>query len=102
MQSTLRRGWYFGNQAFCDCLLKLADGALKKKAKNHNYRGEELRDHGEKRAKAIMTKGLRLTGLKRVDLDSVSKNDPRKVLIALAIRQEIGMSLKWIADKLRM
>jgi hypothetical protein len=102
LQSTLRRGWYFGNQAFRERLLKLADGALKKKASNPNYQGKELRDHGEKRGEAIVKKGLRLTGLKEIDLDVLPKGDARKALIALAVKRETSMPLQWIADRLRM
>ena len=102
MQSTLRRGWYFGNQPFCERMLKLADAALKKKATNLNYQGKELRDHGEKRAEAIVRKGLRLTGMKEQQLDAIAKGDSRKALIALAVKRETGVPLRWIANRLRM
>ena len=75
-QAALRRGWYFGNQAFCERLLKIAVGALKKKARNPNYQGKELRDHGEKRAEEIVNMGLRLTGLKETGHDRGNQAHP--------------------------
>jgi putative transposase len=102
MQSTLRRGWYFGNEAFCERMLKLADGALKKKKKNLNYHGKEVQDHGEKHAEAIVKNGLRLMKIKESELDALPKSDSRKALIALAAKRETGVPLRWIANRLRM
>jgi putative transposase len=102
MQSTLRRGWYFGTQAFRDRLLKLADKALSKKERNLNYHGKEIKGHGEKRAEAIVRKGLQVTGLTEPELKTTPKSDPRKTMIALAVKRETGMSLKWIAERLQM
>ncbi|MCF6311713.1 MAG: transposase [Verrucomicrobiales bacterium] len=102
LQATLRRGWYFGNQGFHEKMLILAKVALKKKAKNPNYCGDELKGHGEQRAEEIAEKGLRLSGIKEADLVKMAKGDHRKALVALAIKQETGVSLKWITQRLKM
>jgi len=50
LQSTLRRGWCYGTDAFKERLLRVAEAALEKKAGSGkaaaNYRGQEIRDHG--------------------------------------------------------
>lgn len=102
LQATLRRGWYFGNQQFREELLDLVEVIIKQKAKNHNYCGDELKSHGEQRAEAIVKKGLRLCGLKENELGLIAKGDARKALIALAVKQETAVSLKWVAERLEM
>lgn len=102
LQATLRRGWYFGNQQFRETLLGMAKAVIKKKVKNHNYCGEELKEHGEQRAEKIVKKGLRLCELKEAELEMIAKGDSRKALIALAVKQETAVSLKWIAGRLKM
>lgn len=102
LQATLRRGWYFGNQGFHEKMLILAKAVLKKKVKNANYCGDELKGHGQQRAEEIAKRGLLLIGLKEEDLSKMAKGDQGKALVALAIKQETGVSLKWIAQRLKM
>ncbi len=102
LQSSLRRGWYFGNQAFREKILKLGETMIKKKAGNPNYCGDQMRSHGETRAEAIAKKGLLLLDLSEGDLDGLAKNDSRKAMIALALKQETGVTLKWITNRLKM
>ncbi len=69
-------------------MLILAKVVIKKKAKNPNYCGDELKGHGEQRAEEIAKKGLLLIGLEEKELDKIAKADQRKALVALAIKQE--------------
>src|SRR5215213_201384 len=59
LQSTLRRGWYYGRQAFRDWLLDQADDLLRKRsAKRKNYHGREVREHGEAAALRMIAEGM--------------------------------------------
>ncbi len=50
----------------------------------------------------IAKKGLLLIGLEEKELDKIAKGDQRKALVALAIKQETGVPLKWIVECLTM
>ena len=102
LQSTLRRGWYFGSQAFRENLLKLADKTIARKRHNPNYHGAELVQHGERRALEIVRRGLAEFDLTPEELPTLPKGDPRKATIALAVKRETAMKLKWIASQLHM
>ena len=52
-QSNLRRGWYFGSQAFGEWLLERAKTELAEKAGNPNYGGQDVRAHDELAAERI-------------------------------------------------
>jgi len=102
LQSTLRRGWYFGTQAFGDQLQDLAEKALRAKRGNANYYGSEIKRHDEIRAQKILSAGLSEFELGRNELADLKKSDWRKCLIALAIKRETSMSLLWISRELEM
>lgn len=102
LQSTLRRGWYFGSQAFGERLRGLAGTKLDKKRANPSYRGPEMREHGEARAHDILARGLEILEMKEKQLSALPKNDWRKVLIALAVKRETSVKLSWVSEKLSM
>ena len=102
LQSTLRRGWYFGTQAFGDKLQDLAEKALRAKRGNANYFGDEIKRHDEIRAQKILAAGLSECELGKEELANLKKSDWRKCLIALAIKRETSMSLSWISRELEM
>ena len=104
LHSALRRGWFFGSQQFREKLLKLANktmtGRLKRKA--DGYQGEDIRDHGEQRAKRIMEAGLRFFKVSRKQLRAATKSDWRKGVLAEAAQKETTVRLDWISQQLRM
>ena len=102
LQSTLRRGWYFGTQAFGDQLQDLAEKTLRAKRGNANYCGTEIKRHDEIRAQKILTAGLTEFGIGKGNLSGLKKSDWRKCLIALAVKRETSMSLSWISKELKM
>ncbi|MEO0454736.1 MAG: transposase [Verrucomicrobiota bacterium] len=106
LQSTLKRGWYFGAQTFKEDLLKKLE-KLKKSKSNRlrpvdGYVMGETKDYGIKQAQKILHEGLKYYDLKRNHLKDLKKGDPRKVVIATLIRQRTTISLGWISEQLWM
>ena len=103
LQTTLRRGWLFGSQAFKEKMLKLAQKVLSAGAKRKNYgSGAAILDHHLSRAEALLESGLRVCGLQAAALSGLPCNDERKTLVALVIKSQTTVPLDWIAQKLHM
>jgi len=100
--SHLRRGWYWGTQAFAEKLLKMAEGAIAGR-KNRTYRSGAIRKaHGERRAEEIVREGLAAARLAPAELAGLRGNDERKVAVARAVWEETTVSMGWIAERLEM
>ncbi len=103
LQSTLRRGWFFGSQSFKDKMLRMAEEVLAPGKEQSNARSaHEVRDHSTTRALELIAVGMRVCALTEEMLVSLPLGDERKVLIALAVKRETTVSLTWIAEQLRM
>jgi len=102
--SHLRRGWYWGTQAFGEAMRKLGAKLLKKSAPTSRaYQKHELvREHGHRQAEAWLARGLRVAGLKKDSLAGVKGSDPRKVLLADLLWRKTVVSQQWLAEKLHM
>jgi putative transposase len=102
--SHLRRGWYWGTQAFGDAMRKLAAAAMKKAVpKSRAYQKHELvMEHGHRQAEAWLGKGLKAAGLRTAELNRVKGSDPRKVLLADLLWRRTVVSQQWLAEKLEM
>ena len=101
--SHLRRGWYWGSQAFGEKLVALVSRAAKTKSKSQHYRNTlEQRAHGEKMAEEIVRAGLSAVGLEKADLERLPGSDARKAGIAHAVWEQTTVSMVWIAERLRM
>ncbi|MBV6501898.1 MAG: hypothetical protein CJBNEKGG_04439 [Prosthecobacter sp.] len=102
--SHLRRGWYWGTQAFGEAMRKLGRKLLKKTAPvSRAYQKHELvREHGERQALEWLARGLRAGGIKTGDHCKLKGSDPRKVLQAELLWRRTVVSQKWLAEKLEM
>jgi hypothetical protein len=101
LQSTLRRGWYWGSEQFREYLLKKVDAAAIRR--NRNYQTAQMgRDHGQAEAEKIVQQGLERFRLSERDLKSSPGSDPRKVAIAGFIRQSTTTPQGWTAERLQM
>ena len=103
--SHLRRGWYWGTQAFGEKTRKLAAALLKKAGapKSRAYRKQvPVREHSERRAEVILAEGVKAAGLKRRELEMVKGSDPRKVLLADLLWRRTVVSQEWLAENLAM
>jgi hypothetical protein len=104
VHSAIRRGWFFGSQKFRQKLQKLASGKLRERVgkKSDAYHGEDVRDHGEQRARELLQAGLENFQTTQSELCDARKSDWRKRLLAELIQAETTMRLDWISGELGM
>ena len=93
----MKRGWYLGDRAFRKELL----GQMEERVKEHHF-GEDRAEAEQEWAERKVSAGLQRLGWKEGDLERRRKGDPGKVKLAMWLRAETTMTLKWIAQRLRM
>jgi REP element-mobilizing transposase RayT len=94
---TVRRGWCLGSEEFRRELLAAAAERV-----GASHYGAERRESGEQKAERIVGEELKRRGWQERDLADRRKGDKGKVALARRMRQETTMTLKWIAQRLRM
>lgn len=102
--SHLRRGWYWGSQAFGERMRRLAGALLKKSApRSRNYRADpHVVAHGGQQAEAWLKQGLKAAGLKRAEMGRLKGSDVRKLLLADLLWRRTTVSQEWLAEALAM
>jgi putative transposase len=101
--SHLRRGWYWGKQAFAEKLMKLGEETIGRKRKARSYDASlERKAHGEQKALELLDEGLRVAGLAKEELAGHRCTEPRKVLLAGLLWKKTTVSQAWIAEHLGM
>jgi putative transposase len=95
--SLIRRGWRLGGEAFLRRLLDKLEGRL-----NENHRALERTEALEEKVERIVEAGLREIGWSEKNLEATRKCAPEKVRIARRLRDETTVSLKQVAERLRM
>lgn len=93
----IRRGWCWGDEAFRKGLLAQMEGG----AVGAHF-GEEMMESATEKAERLLIAELGKLGWERSDLERRRKGDAEKIRIATKLRSETTMTLKWIADHLRM
>jgi REP element-mobilizing transposase RayT len=100
--SHLRRGWYWGSQAFAEKLLRMA-GAVIGRDRSRMYRASlERRAHDTAKAEQLLQEGLQAAELDLSKLQQLPGSDVRKVAIARAIWQQTVVPQEWLAQRLSM
>lgn len=104
VHAALRRGWFFGSQAFRENLMaklkiKLEQGGVRTA---NGYNGPEIKDHGQAVAERLVSAGCWYFGWEDEALVGLPKGDERKALIASLIHRETTVPLDWISARLRM
>ena len=94
---SIRRGWCLGSEEFRKELLASAADQV-----GANHYGADRQESGEQKAKRIVVEMLDRLGWTERDLQRRRKGDKGKVRTARRLRQEKAMSLKWIAERLKM
>ena len=74
---------------------------MKERMGEHHY-GEERAQTEAEQAERIILASLKRLGWKEADLERRSKGDPEKLKLALRLRAETAVTVKWIAERLRM
>jgi putative transposase len=100
--SHLRRGWYWGSEAFAEKMLGLAQAALKR-IKSRAYRSAAVRQtHDAMQAERWLREGLAAAGLSTSELSRLKGSDPRKLALARLLWQNTTVSQGWLAEKLHL
>ena len=73
-----------------------------KEEMGEHHCGEERSQSEQEQAEGMVREGLKRLGWKEADLETRRKGDREKLKLALRLRRETTMTLKWIADRLRM
>ena len=93
----LRRGWCVGSEAFRKECLEQMEGKL-----GDNHPGQARHETAEAKANRLVQEQLRLLGWTESDLATRRNGDPSKLAIAARLRAETTLSMKQIAERLRL
>ncbi len=93
----LRRGWCLGAEAFRKELL----GQMKERLGAEHY-GDERQETMEEHAEGIVEEELKRRKWDEAELGRRAKGDAQKVKMAVRLRAETAMTVKWIAQRLQM
>jgi putative transposase len=102
LNSTLRRGWYWGSEAFRSTLVDLAAERLSRLGNRNRRSTRQWRDHAQVNANDLIRQGLEALELSEDQIKSTKGSEPRKVSLAWAIARSTTLSQSWIADRLNM
>ena len=113
LNSSLRRGWYWGSEEFKESMLERLDAIAAKRKKeglnlpeSFDYAGgQQARDHHLAHAESIVAQAAAHFGIS-VDNDGILPQMPRgdvtSVAIAWAICRNTAMPQRWIAQRLHL
>ena len=93
----IRRGWRLGGERFLARLLDKLDGRM-----TENHWARERTEAVEEKVERIIQAALQERGWTENDLQERRKCAPEKVAIARRLRRETTISLKRVAERLRM
>jgi hypothetical protein len=93
----LRRGWCLGDESFRKELL----GQMAERLGAEHY-GAERQETAEAQAEGIVMEDLRRRRWREEDLARSAKGDVVKVALAVRLRTETVVTVKWIAERLKM
>ena len=93
----IRRGWFLGEKTFRKELL-----AQMKERMGAEHYGAERQETAEARAEEIIAAELKRRGWREEDLGRRAKGGAVKVALAARLRAETVMTVKWVAERLRM
>ena len=107
LQSTLRKGWYWGGEAFKEALLERLDqvkGQQLPVAKDFRSSGQ-AKDHAIRDAERIISEAARHFGMEsggQDDFAALPRGDLRRVALAWALSRKTSVRQSWIAERLSM
>ena len=74
---------------------------MKEQMKEHHF-GAERMETEQEAAEGIVREGMKRLGWKEADLVARRKGDREKLKLAVRLREETTVTVKWIAERLRM
>jgi REP element-mobilizing transposase RayT len=93
----LRRGWCFGEKSFRKELL----GQMKERLGAEHY-GLERQETVEAHAEGIVVEEMKRRRWRQEELARRAKGDEGKVAVAVRLRAETAVTVRWIAERLQM
>ena len=93
----LRRGWCFGGETFREELL----GQMERRMGPEHY-GKERWESAEAKAENLVQMELKRLKWSAMELSQRAKGDAGKIALAMRLRRETVMPVKWIAERLEM
>ena len=93
----IRRGWCWGEETFRKELL-----AQVEERRGAAHYGAELQESATEKAEWLVREGLQKLGWTEADLAARRRGDGAKLKLAVKLRTETTMTLKWIAERLQM
>jgi hypothetical protein len=100
--SHLRRGWYWGTQAFREKMLHTFRPAGAKTRSRACARTPERRAHGLQQAEEWLRQGQAAAGLTPADLPAMKGTSPVKVVLAALVWRHTSVPQTWLAEKLHL
>jgi hypothetical protein len=94
---SMERGWLHGSRDFRNKMIR----CLEAQGRVPEEQGQK-RELGEATAQETLKKCLIHFGIRREDLPSLSKSDPRKQLMAGLLRYHYPVQVQWVSDHLVM
>lgn len=102
-QSTLRRGWFWGSQAFEEWLRKkVQETGPKPEGRALRMTVESKACYEEEEAEQLVAEGMKRLKLTPAQLKTTPGSDPRKVAIAQVVHERTAVSRQWTAERLAM
>ena len=102
LQSTLKRGWYWGSQEFRERVLDLY-GKIVSGKKNRDYQTSPLlKDRGLQQCEAWLQEACQHYQTKEEELLAGKRGDWRKASVAWRICKFTVVPQGWVADRLKM
>ncbi|NNM28755.1 MAG: hypothetical protein HKO57_04495, partial [Akkermansiaceae bacterium] len=103
LQSTFRRGWYFGGEEFREKLLGLLGKSEDLSAERQKgFHGEQSRDHGRAEAERIVALAEEYFVVQPEDWITMKKSDWRKGIVGGLIRERALIDNGWLTERLHM
>ncbi len=93
----IRRGWCWGGEAFRQELMAQVEAR-----RGASHYGEELRESATAMAERLVREELQRLGWTEAELAVRRKGDRAKLKLAVKLRAETAMTLRWIAARLQM
>ncbi|MGD1085556.1 MAG: transposase [Verrucomicrobiota bacterium] len=97
----LRRGWFLGGKGFAEKLQARLEHALQGR-KRESHSGAAKGAHDQAAAEEQLVRAMEILGLSLESLDQLPKGAPEKVALAWWLRERTTVSLRWVAERLRM
>ena len=100
LQSTLRRGWYWGSETFKERLLDAYGSESIEGSRRSMKSSPALKDFALGSAEAILRDGMKHYGMTEEEMGSHSRGDLRRASIAWAIWKRTSVPQAWMAEKM--